>query len=122
VKEVARWGLGLAPGVPTLEEVAGRGKRLFLVVYSFLSLALITSFVLFLVIYAPDRARAVAAASRELLAGSGRGAAPEILTLGSLLINLFFLFFIYKLARVAYKLAVGRVFKPLAARAWRRQP
>ena len=122
VKEVARWGLGLAAGVPTLEEVAGRGKRLFLVVYSFLSLALITSFVLFLVIYAPDRARAVAAASRELLAGSGRGAAPEILTLGSLLINLFFLFFIYKLARVAYKLAVGRVFKPLAARAWRRQP
>jgi hypothetical protein len=64
--------------------------------------------------------RGVAAASRELVNGSGRGAAPEILTLGTLLINLFFLYFIYKLLRVAYKLVGGKVFKLLNPRRWRR--
>lgn len=122
VKEIVRWALGLAAGVPSLEEVAGRGKKLFLVVYSFLSLGIISSFVLFLVIYAPARARAVAAASRELVTGSGRGLAPELLTLGTLLMNLFFLFFIYKLARVAYGQVGGRVFKLLDPRRRRRQP
>jgi putative peptide zinc metalloprotease protein len=111
VKEIVRWSLGGSAGLPTLEAVAGRGKRLFLVVYSFLSLGLISSFVLFLVVYAPDRVRAVAAASRELIDGSGRGVAPEILTVGTLLVNLFFLYFIYKLLRVAYKLVGGKVFK-----------
>ena len=120
VKETVRWSLGMAAGVPTLEEVAGRGKKLFLVAYSFLSLVIISNFILFIVLYAPARMRMVAAAWRELVNGSSRGAAPEILTLGTLLINLFFLYFIYKLLRVAYKLVGGKVFKLLNPRRWRR--
>jgi putative peptide zinc metalloprotease protein len=122
VKEIVRWSLGLASDVPTLEEVAGRGKKLFLVAYSFLSFGIMCSFILFLVIYAPARFRMVAAASRELVTGSGRGFAPEFLTLTTLLINLFFLFFIYRLARAAYKLLASKFFKHLVPRRWRREP
>ncbi len=122
VKEIVRWSLGLAAGVPTLEEVAGRGKKLFLVTYSFISLGLMTSFVIFLIMYAPARVRMVAAASRQLVYGSGRGLAPEILTLTTLLINLFFLFFLYKLARALYRLLAPKLFKLLVPRRWRREP
>jgi putative peptide zinc metalloprotease protein len=122
VQEVVRWSLGLGAGVPTLEEVAGRGKKLFLLVYSFLSVGLISSFILFLIIYAPDRARMVGAASHELVTGFGRGVGPEILTLVTLLVNLFFLYFIYKLARIAYKLLRGKLLKLLKQQGWRGQP
>jgi hypothetical protein len=42
--------------------------------------------------------------------------------LGTLLINLFFLFFIYKLARAVYRLLAAKLFKLLVPRRWRRQP
>lgn len=122
VREVVRWSLGLGAGVPALEEVAGRGKKLFLLVYSFLSVGLISSFILFLIIYAPDRARMVGAASHELVTGFGRGVGPEILTLLTLLVNLFFLYFIYKLARIAYKLLKVKLIKLLKQQGWRGQP
>ena len=122
VKQVVRWSLGLAAGVPALEEIAGRGKKLFLVTYSFLSFGMMSSFILFLIIYAPARVRMVAAAARELLTSSSRGVAPEILTLATLLMNLFFLFFLYKLARAVYRLLADKLFKLIVPRRWRRQP
>lgn len=122
VKEIARWSLGLAAAVPTLEEVAGRGKKLFLVAYSFMSLGIMCSFVAFLVIYAPARLRMVVAASRELAFGAERGVANEILTLTTLLINLFFLYFIYRLARGVYKLLAPKLSRLVLPRRWRREP
>jgi hypothetical protein len=101
LREVLRWSMGRTAAVPVLEEINGRGKRLFLVAYSFLSLGIFTSFVLFLVILAPARAMMLAGGVRELLSGPGRGATPTLLTLGSILANFFFLFLVYKLFRVA---------------------
>lgn len=120
VQEIVRWSLGLSASVPVLDEIAGRGKKLFLVTYSFFSLALMSSFVLFLIIFAPERVRMVIAGSRELVTGAGRGVAPEFITLTTLLINLFFLFFIFKLAKAAYRLVATRLFKLVVPQRWRR--
>jgi putative peptide zinc metalloprotease protein len=112
VKEVVRWGFGAERGVPALEEVAGRGKRLLLVTYSFLSLGLFTSFILLLVIYAPSRVGTLAGAARGVVSGFDGGAAPGLLAVGRLLVNLLFLLFIYKLVR-------GTLSKLFAARGTR---
>lgn len=108
VKELVRWGLGAGRSLPTLEEVAGRGKKLLLVTYSFLSLGLFSSFILLLVIYAPARLGALPAAVREVGKGLGTGATPALMASAKLLLNLLFLLFIYRLLKMTVFRLFGR--------------
>jgi hypothetical protein len=115
IKEVVSWSLGRTTCVPVLNEVSGRGKKLLLVTYSFITLGMLTSFMLLLLFYAPSRVSGLVNAAYELALAPGRGLSAILLSIGKLLMSLFFLLFIYRFLR-------GTIFRLFSASAWRKTP
>ncbi len=108
-KEAVFWSLGLRRDMPILNEVSGKGKKLLLIFYSFMTLALFTSFVFFLIAFAPARVSTLANTVHEIAKGSNKGAQAILQNVGRLLTSLFFFMFAYRLLQnTVFKLIRNR--------------
>jgi len=96
-KEMLFWSLGFADDMPVFKEVKGQGKRFLLALYSLVSIAFFSTFIVLLLIWTPYRVSAMVANARAL-AGS-TGVAPFFASLSNLLMNFFFLLFVYVILR-----------------------
>lgn len=97
VKESLRWSFGLAKDVPTLKQIQGKGRKLLLVTYSFISVTVFAGFFLLVFATAPAQCRQLVTSVREFVFSLRSGSAGTLLSLGKLIGNLIVLFFIYRL-------------------------
>jgi putative peptide zinc metalloprotease protein len=98
-KEVVLWGVGRNESIPTLNEISGRGKKLLLVTYSFLAIGMFSSFVFFLITFAPSRIVLLAGSVQQVVGGNAKGVMPIVKHLSNLLVGLVFLIFVYRLLK-----------------------
>lgn len=98
-KEIVLWGVGRNTSIPVLNEISGRGKKLFLVTYSFIAIGMFSSFVVFLITFAPSRIGMLAGSVQQVVAGNEKGVMAMVKHLGNLLVGLFFLIFTYRLLK-----------------------
>lgn len=94
-KEVVLWSIGVARDIPTFKEVKGTWRKFLLAFYSLVTIAFFSTFLLLLLALAPNRVWQIIIGAQNLTTDSG--AAPFLLGLGRLLMNVFFLLFVYKL-------------------------
>jgi hypothetical protein len=97
VKEILSWSLGSGKGVPTLNEVAGAGRRLLLVMYAFITVSMFTALILLLVTFLPRRVVMLAGNLHQIAIGSENGIGAMLPIIGRVILNLFFFLFIYRL-------------------------
>lgn len=110
--EIIRFVLGFADDVPSLKDIRGRGRRIFLAIYSSATILIFGVFIALLVVIAPNRVNAVFEAVGNLAADLNQG--PGALVAGALDI-LIRILFVFILARLLYRLAVPLI-KRLKAR------
>jgi hypothetical protein len=96
---VVLWGVGRNESIPTLNEISGRGKKLLLVTYSFLAIGMFSSFVFFLITFAPSRIVLLAGSVQQVVGGNAKGVMPIVKHLSNLLVGLVFLIFVYRLLK-----------------------
>lgn len=107
VKEILLWSLGTGKGLPSLTDVAGTGRRLLLVMYSLITVAMFTALILLLVTFAPRRAVMLADNLRQIVMGPEKGVRAILPMVGRVMMNLFFFLFVYRL----FSKTVFRLFK-----------
>lgn len=96
-KEIVLWSVGVAQDIPTFKEVRGTWRRFVLAFYSLLTIAFISTFICLLLILAPNRVWQIVIGARGLTGTNG--AASFLLSLGRMLMNLFFLLFVYRMLK-----------------------
>lgn len=93
-KEVVLWSVGINKDIPTFREVRGTWRKFVLAFYSLLTIAFLSTFVLLLLVLSPNRVWQIVVGARSLTVSSGT--APFLLSVGRLLMNVFFMLFVYK--------------------------
>jgi hypothetical protein len=107
VKDVMLWSLGAAKVIPVFEEVTGVGKRLLLIVYSFISLLFFSALVVFLLIMAPGKIIVFWDHLRAVFLHLTDGPSSTLIRVGRTLLDLFFLLFAFRMIFVL----TNRLFK-----------
>ena len=108
-KEVVLWSLGVAKDIPTFKEVKGTWRKFLLAFYSLVTIAFIFTFLLLLLILAPNRIGETITGARNLTVNSGT--ASFLLSLGRVLMNVFFLLFVYMFVYRFLNSTLFKVFK-----------
>jgi len=106
-KEVVYWSLGIAKDIPIFEEVRGAGRRALLIIYSFISLLLISALIVFLLILAPGRVMTFWEHLRAVFLGPAGSPSSTLTRVGRTLRDLFFLLFAFRMIIIL----AGRLFK-----------
>ena len=107
VKYVMLWSLGVAKVIPLFEEVTGVGKRLLLIVYSFISLLFFSALIVFLLIMAPSKIMVFLHHLRGVFLDPADGPSAILTRVGRTLLDLFFLLFSFRMVIVL----TSRLFK-----------
>jgi len=110
-KEVVLWSLGVIKDIPTFKDVKGAWRKFLLAFYSLVTIAFFSTFLLLLLVLAPNKVWEIITGARNLTASSG--AASFLMSLGRLLLNVFFLLFVYRLLK-------STLFKVFKKRTWRK--
>lgn len=94
-KEVVLWSIGLTRDISIFKDVRGTWRKLLLAFYSLITVAFFSTFLVLLVALAPNKAWAIINGARQLTMNNGT--ASFLLSMGRLLMNAFFLLFVYRL-------------------------
>lgn len=112
VKEIVLSSLGIAKEMPTLQDVDGKGRKFFIVIYSLITCSVFGAFLLFLCTIAPTQLLLLPENFYQVILGMREESPGITLRLGKLIRNLIFILFIYRLISVVCSSLSKRWNKP----------